>query len=58
MPRGMSICRFKRMIATRTEGIELLLNAGLKANPEKLAVPGTPVILEFERYAVRLRPDR
>ena len=29
--------RFKRMIATRTEAIELLLSAGLKANPEKPA---------------------
>jgi metal-responsive CopG/Arc/MetJ family transcriptional regulator len=26
--------RFKRMVASRTEAIELLLEAGLKANPE------------------------
>jgi hypothetical protein len=27
--------RFKRMFATRTEAMEVLLEAGLKANPEK-----------------------
>ena len=29
--------RFKRMFATRTEAMEALLDAGLKANPEKPA---------------------
>jgi hypothetical protein len=29
--------RFKRMFATRTEAIEVLLDAGLKTNPEKPA---------------------
>jgi metal-responsive CopG/Arc/MetJ family transcriptional regulator len=29
--------RFKRMVASRTEAIELLLEAGLKANPENPA---------------------
>jgi hypothetical protein len=31
--------RFKRMFATRTEAMEALLEAGLKANPEKPATP-------------------
>ena len=31
--------RFKRMFATRTEAIEFLLDAALKLNPEKPAVP-------------------
>lgn len=31
--------RFKRMFATRTEAMEALLEAGLKANPEKPAAP-------------------
>ena len=31
--------RFKRMFATRTEAMEVLLEAGLKANPEKPSFP-------------------
>jgi len=31
--------RFKRMFASRSEAIEVLLETGLKANPEKPAVP-------------------
>jgi hypothetical protein len=32
--------RFKRMFATRTEAIEFLLDAALKANPERPAAKG------------------
>jgi hypothetical protein len=31
--------RFKKMFPTRTEAMEVLLEAGLKVNPEKPAAP-------------------